>query len=56
VVARIQREGTCWLSGTHWHGMDAMRVSVSGWSTTEADIDRSADAILAAARAEREAA
>jgi hypothetical protein len=27
-----------------------MRVSVSNWSTTEADIDRSAEAILAAAR------
>jgi hypothetical protein len=25
-----------------------MRVSVSNWSTTEADIDRSAEAILAA--------
>jgi hypothetical protein len=56
VVARVQRDGTCWLSGTHWHGMDAMRVSISNWSTTERDIDRSADAILAAVRAEREAA
>jgi hypothetical protein len=26
-----------------------MRVSVSNWSTTEADIDRSAEAMLAAA-------
>jgi hypothetical protein len=34
--------------------MDAMRISVSNWSTTEADIDRSAEAILAAARAEAE--
>jgi hypothetical protein len=34
--------------------MDAMRISVSNWSTTEADIDRSAEAILAAARAEKE--
>jgi hypothetical protein len=32
--------------------MDAMRISVSNWSTTEADIDGSAEASLAAARAE----
>jgi glutamate/tyrosine decarboxylase-like PLP-dependent enzyme len=56
VVARVQREGTCWLSGTRWQGKEAMRVSVSNWSTTEADVERSADAILAAVRAEREAA
>jgi glutamate/tyrosine decarboxylase-like PLP-dependent enzyme len=54
VVARVQREGTCWMAGTRWHEMDAMRISVSNWSTAEADIDRSADAILAAARAEAE--
>jgi len=52
VVARVQREGTCWMAGSRWHGMNAMRISVSNWSTTEADIDRSAEAILAAARAE----
>lgn len=52
VVARVQREGTCWLGGTRWHELDAMRVSVSNWSTTEDDVERSADAILAAARAE----
>jgi glutamate/tyrosine decarboxylase-like PLP-dependent enzyme len=50
VVARVQEEGTCWLSGTTWHGMAAMRISVSNWSTTEADIDRSAAAILACYR------
>jgi glutamate/tyrosine decarboxylase-like PLP-dependent enzyme len=55
VVARVQRDGTCWMAGTRWHGMDAMRISVSNWSTTEADVDRSADAILACARAEAEA-
>jgi len=52
VIARVQGEGTCWLGGTRWHEQQAMRVSVSNWSTTEGDIDRSADAILAALRAE----
>jgi glutamate/tyrosine decarboxylase-like PLP-dependent enzyme len=46
VVARVQSEGTCWLGGTTWKGVTAMRISVSNWSTTEADADRSVDAIL----------
>ena len=46
VIAGVQAEGTCWLGGTTWHGMAAMRVAVSNWSTTDADIDRSAAAIL----------
>jgi glutamate/tyrosine decarboxylase-like PLP-dependent enzyme len=49
VVARIQRDGTAWLGATTWHGMAAMRISVSNWSTTEADADRAVDAILACA-------
>src|SRR5579872_743785 len=46
VIRRVQEDGTCWLGSTSWHGMRAMRISVSNWSTTDADIDRSADAIL----------
>ena len=55
VVGRVQREGTCWMAGTRWHELEAMRISISNWSTTEEDIDRSAQAILACARAEAEA-
>ncbi len=47
VIEAVQRDGTCWLGGTTWAGRAAMRISVSGWQTTPADIDRSADAILA---------
>jgi glutamate/tyrosine decarboxylase-like PLP-dependent enzyme len=50
VVARVQEDGTCWLGGTRWHGVAAMRVSVSGWQTTAADADRSAEAIVDAWR------
>jgi len=46
VIDAVQRDGTCWLSGTTWQGRAAMRVSVSSWKTTEVDIDRSAAAIL----------
>jgi glutamate/tyrosine decarboxylase-like PLP-dependent enzyme len=48
VIAAVQQEGTCWLGGTTWQGMAAIRVSVANWSTTEEDIDRSAQAILEA--------
>ena len=50
VIRRVQDDGTCWVGGTRWRGEAAMRVSVSNWSTTEADIDRTAEAILTAAR------
>ena len=41
VIAAIQADGTLWLGGTRWHGLRAMRISVSGWSTSEADVDAS---------------
>jgi glutamate/tyrosine decarboxylase-like PLP-dependent enzyme len=50
VIAAVQADGTCWLGGTTWHGMAAMRISVSNWSTTEADADLSVEAILRCAR------
>jgi glutamate/tyrosine decarboxylase-like PLP-dependent enzyme len=49
IVAEVQREGTCWLGATTWHDQRLIRISVSNATTTEDDIDRSADAILAAA-------
>jgi glutamate/tyrosine decarboxylase-like PLP-dependent enzyme len=48
VIGRVQQSGECWVGGTTWQGQRAMRLSVSGWRTTEADIDRSVDAILRA--------
>ena len=51
VIAGVQEDGTCWLGGTVWKGRRAMRLSVSNWSTTEADIERSVEAILAIASA-----
>jgi glutamate/tyrosine decarboxylase-like PLP-dependent enzyme len=53
VIARIQTDGTLWLGGSTFHGTPVMRISVSGWSTTPDDIDRSADAILSAVDAAR---
>jgi glutamate/tyrosine decarboxylase-like PLP-dependent enzyme len=51
VIRRIQEEGTCWCSGTVWHGKTAMRISVSSWVTTEADVEISLAAMLKIARA-----
>ena len=48
VIAAVQAEGTCWAGGALWQGQQAMRISVSNWSTTEADVDQSADAMLTA--------
>ena len=45
VVAAVQREGTCWAGATEWQGRAALRISVSSWATTEADVERSLEAI-----------
>jgi glutamate/tyrosine decarboxylase-like PLP-dependent enzyme len=49
VVQAVQDDGTCWLSGTTWHGMAAMRISVSNWATTSEDVENSIEAIMRAA-------
>lgn len=51
VIAAVQRDGTCWLGGTDWDGRPAIRISLSNWSSTDADVERSAAAIRAAIEA-----
>ncbi len=51
VIRRVQEDGTCWVGGRTWHGLGTIRISITSWNTTEADIDRSADAILRCAAA-----
>lgn len=53
VIARIQADGTCWCGGTVWQGQTAMRISVSSWATTEADVERCLAAMLRIAGEER---
>ncbi|MFN7925529.1 MAG: aminotransferase class V-fold PLP-dependent enzyme [Bryobacteraceae bacterium] len=50
VIARVQRDGTCWCGPTVWQDRTAMRISVSSWATREDDVDRSVAAILEAAQ------
>ena len=45
MIAALQEEGTFWAGATVWQGQTAMRISVSSWATTEADIDRSLEAV-----------
>jgi glutamate/tyrosine decarboxylase-like PLP-dependent enzyme len=51
VIDRVQRDGICWCGGTTWQDHTAMRISVSSWATSDADVKRSLAAILSAASA-----
>jgi hypothetical protein len=46
VMAALQAEGTCWCAGTVWQGRSAMRISVSSWATTDADVELSIQAMM----------
>jgi glutamate/tyrosine decarboxylase-like PLP-dependent enzyme len=46
VIEGIQADGTCWCGGTEWQGRTAMRISVSSWATTDADVEKSLAAML----------
>lgn len=46
VIARVQETGECWCGPTQWRGRAAMRISVSGWSTRDEDVERSLASIL----------
>jgi glutamate/tyrosine decarboxylase-like PLP-dependent enzyme len=49
VIARLQAGGVCWCGGTVWQGHTAMRISVSNWATTDADVQTSIEAMVRAA-------
>jgi glutamate/tyrosine decarboxylase-like PLP-dependent enzyme len=48
MLASVQGSGEAWMSGTSWDGRSAIRLSVSNWRTTDADIDRAVAAFEAA--------
>lgn len=50
IIEAIQRDGTCWCGATIWQGKTAMRISVSGWATTDADVEKSLRAMIPIAR------
>ncbi|HYO38074.1 MAG TPA: aminotransferase class V-fold PLP-dependent enzyme [Nocardioidaceae bacterium] len=49
VVRRMLEDGTAWTSGSVWRERAVLRISVSNWSTTRADVERTLDALRSAA-------
>jgi glutamate/tyrosine decarboxylase-like PLP-dependent enzyme len=48
VFAAVQASGEAWMGGTVWDGRRAIRISVSNWQTTDADVERTLAAYRAA--------
>jgi glutamate/tyrosine decarboxylase-like PLP-dependent enzyme len=40
ILAGVQASGEAWMSGTTWDGRAAIRISVSNWQTSDADVER----------------
>jgi glutamate/tyrosine decarboxylase-like PLP-dependent enzyme len=40
VLKAVQEDGASWMGGTIWDGRPAIRLSISNWQTTEADVER----------------
>ena len=45
IVRQVQTGGDCWFGTTQWRGEFAIRISVSSWRTTEADVATSLAAV-----------
>ncbi len=56
VAARLVEDGGAWMSGSRWRGRAVLRISVSNWSTDDADVERSIAAVRRAAAAAAAAA
>jgi glutamate/tyrosine decarboxylase-like PLP-dependent enzyme len=50
IAARVQSQGDCWFGTTRWNGRTAIRLSVSSWATSEADVEITLAAISRATR------
>jgi Glutamate decarboxylase and related PLP-dependent proteins len=51
VTKRLLEDGTAWMSGSRWRDREVLRISVSNWSTDDADVAASIDAVRRAASA-----
>lgn len=49
VLSALQADGTAYTTGTRWRGRAAIRFSVSNWSTADADVAATVDALRRAA-------
>jgi glutamate/tyrosine decarboxylase-like PLP-dependent enzyme len=53
VTERIISDGRVWMSGSRWRDRDILRISVSNWSTDDADVRVAVDAVRDALAAVR---
>jgi len=53
VTERIIGDGRVWMSGSRWQDRDILRISVSNWSTDDADVRVAVDAVRDALAAVR---
>ncbi len=53
-IRRIQADGTCFMGGARWRDRWVMRVSVISATTTDADAERTIEAVLRAWRSVRD--
>jgi glutamate/tyrosine decarboxylase-like PLP-dependent enzyme len=51
VTQQLIDDGVVWMSGSHWRGREVLRISVSNWSTDDADVAESIAAVERAASA-----
>ncbi|MBG6212339.1 glutamate/tyrosine decarboxylase-like PLP-dependent enzyme [Cryobacterium sp. CAN_C3] len=51
VTQKLIAEGSAWMSGSRWHDRDILRISVSNWSTDDADVALSLAAVARACAA-----
>jgi glutamate/tyrosine decarboxylase-like PLP-dependent enzyme len=49
VTQALMNDGTAWMTGSRWRGRDVLRISVSNWSTDDADVEASLGALRKAA-------
>lgn len=45
VLDALMADGTAWMTGSRWHDVAVVRISVSNWRTTSDDVRRSLDAL-----------
>ena len=46
LAARLQQAGICWMGTTQWRSQTALRISVSNWATTRADVQQSIESLV----------
>ena len=51
VVRLLLEDGEAWMTGSTWRGRKILRISVSNWSTTADDVERSLAAVRRAVAA-----